>query len=41
MILAEGPFVVQTRSPEWGGREMTVIDPVGNRITFTEPDTGD
>jgi catechol 2,3-dioxygenase-like lactoylglutathione lyase family enzyme len=24
--------------PEWGGTEMTVIDPVGNRITFAEPD---
>ena len=22
--------------PEWGGLEMTVIDPVNNRITFTE-----
>ena len=26
--------------PEWGGTEMTVIDPVGNRITFAEPDQG-
>jgi len=24
--------------PEWGGTEMTVIDPVGNRITFAEAD---
>ncbi len=24
--------------PEWGGTEMTVIDPVGNRITFCEAD---
>ncbi|MGH6827192.1 glyoxalase superfamily protein, partial [Methyloceanibacter sp.] len=22
--------------PEWGGTEMTVIDPVNNRITFAE-----
>ena len=22
--------------PEWGGLEVTVIDPVGNRITFAE-----
>ncbi len=24
--------------PEWGGLEMTVIDPVNNRITFAERD---
>ncbi|HEY4199702.1 MAG TPA: glyoxalase superfamily protein [Devosiaceae bacterium] len=24
--------------PEWGGTEMTVIDPVNNRITFAEAD---
>ena len=24
--------------PEWGGLECTVIDPVGNRITFAEAD---
>jgi catechol 2,3-dioxygenase-like lactoylglutathione lyase family enzyme len=24
--------------PEWGGIEMTVIDPVNNRITFAEAD---
>lgn len=24
--------------PDWGGLEMTVIDPVGNRITFAEDD---
>ena len=24
--------------PEWGGLEMTVIDPVNNRITFVETD---
>jgi catechol 2,3-dioxygenase-like lactoylglutathione lyase family enzyme len=24
--------------PEWGGVECTVIDPVGNRITFAEAD---
>jgi catechol 2,3-dioxygenase-like lactoylglutathione lyase family enzyme len=24
--------------PEWGGTEMTVIDPVNNRITFAEFD---
>ena len=23
-------------TPEWGGLEMTVIDPVNNRIVFTE-----
>ena len=23
-------------SPEWGGTELTVIDPVGNHITFAE-----
>jgi hypothetical protein len=22
--------------PEWGGTEMTVIDPAGNRLTFAE-----
>jgi catechol 2,3-dioxygenase-like lactoylglutathione lyase family enzyme len=27
--------------PEWGGTEMTVIDPVGNRITFAEADPPD
>ena len=26
--------------PEWGGTEMTVIDPVGNRITFAEAEQG-
>ena len=26
--------------PEWGGLEMTVIDPVNNRITFAEADPG-
>lgn len=25
-------------TPEWGGTEMTVIDPAGNRITFCEAD---
>ena len=25
-------------TPEWGGLEMTVIDPVNNRIVFTEAD---
>lgn len=24
--------------PDWGGTEFTVIDPVGNRITFAEGD---
>ena len=24
--------------PEWGGIEMTVVDPVNNRITFAEQD---
>ena len=24
-------------TPPWGGVEMTVTDPVGNRITFAEP----
>lgn len=24
--------------PDWGGLEMTVVDPVGNRITFVEDD---
>jgi catechol 2,3-dioxygenase-like lactoylglutathione lyase family enzyme len=24
--------------PEWGGLEMTVVDPVNNRITFAEND---
>jgi hypothetical protein len=24
--------------PEWGGTEVTVIDPVGNHITFAEAD---
>ena len=24
--------------PEWGGTEMTVIDPAGNRLTFCEAD---
>lgn len=24
--------------PDWGGTEVTVIDPVGNRITFAEAD---
>ena len=24
--------------PEWGGTDMTVIDPAGNRITFRERD---
>lgn len=24
--------------PEWGGTELTVIDPVNNRITFAEAD---
>ncbi len=24
--------------PEWGGTEMTVVDPVNNRITFAEAD---
>ncbi|HEX2841527.1 glyoxalase superfamily protein [Hyphomicrobium sp.] len=24
--------------PDWGGLEMTVVDPVGNRITFVEND---
>lgn len=25
-------------TPEWGGLEMTVIDPVNNRLTFVEVD---
>jgi catechol 2,3-dioxygenase-like lactoylglutathione lyase family enzyme len=25
--------------PEWGGTEMTVIDPSGNRLTFCESDS--
>jgi catechol 2,3-dioxygenase-like lactoylglutathione lyase family enzyme len=28
-------------TPEWGGTEMTVIDPAGNRIIFCEADTPD
>jgi hypothetical protein len=28
-----GPALEQ---PEWGGTEMTVVDPVNNRITFVE-----
>ena len=24
--------------PDWGGLECTVVDPVGNRITFAEAD---
>ena len=28
-------------TPEWGGTEMTVIDPAGNRLIFVEANNGD
>lgn len=28
-------------TPEWGGTEMTVIDPASNQLTFAEADPGE